>query len=54
MYKYLRPMIDLADRLGTVDDIVVSEWNYAHGTMWISGETSDGERFNLTLKMEDN
>ena len=52
MYKYLRPMMDLADQIGTVDDIFMGDWGTDTRALFLDGVQPDGKKFKLRLEVE--
>ena len=52
MYKYLRSMMDLADQIGTVDDIFMGDWGKDSQALFLDGVQPDGKKFKLRLEVE--
>lgn len=53
MYKYLRDLMDVADLVGEVDDIYMGDWGLNTKTVRLDGTAPDGNRFRLTLELEE-
>ncbi len=52
MYKYLRDMMDLADLVGDVDDILMGDWGKGCKILSLEGKQADGRPFKLRLELE--
>lgn len=52
MYMYLRDMLDVADLVGDVEDIVFMDWGTNEKRVQVDGKRADGKKFRLILECE--